>query len=98
MLVCANQSGELIGHAWVIDGYIYKKYTVYVYSHTLGSVDEMLESQFEKEELYSRINWGWYGKDNGYFVNNALNITKMDDNTVQYYYNENFYYFTINTK
>lgn len=98
MVIQANQSGEAIGHAWVIDGYIYKKYTVYVYYHKIDSANETLERKFDKEELYSSMNWGWNGKDNGYFKIHAASISKMDDNTVTYYFNENFYYFTIKTK
>lgn len=98
MIIRANQSGKEIGHAWVIDGYIYKKYTVYVYYHKINTANETLERKFDKEELYSSMNWGWNGKDNGYFKIHAASISKMDDNTVTYYFNENFYYFTIKTK
>ena len=80
-----------VGHAWVIDGFIYKKYTVYVYTHKINSPIETLERQFDKEDLYSHANWGWNGSDNGYFYNNIFRVTN-------YKFDREFNYFTIKTK
>lgn len=79
------------GHAWIIDGYIYKQYTVYVYCRKLNSPIEYLERQFDKTDLYSHANWGWNGKDNGYFYNNIFNTTDL-------MFNAGINYFTIKTK
>ncbi|MDE6757275.1 MAG: C10 family peptidase [Muribaculaceae bacterium] len=78
---------EKVGHAWVIDGYHYKNYTVYVYCQEIDTPYVILERQFEKTELYSHVNWGWNGSDNGYFSNNGLGD-----------YDRDFAYFVLNTK
>lgn len=83
--------GTQVGHAWVIDGYKYKKYTVYVYARESNSAIETLERQFDQEELYSHVNWGWNGADNGYFYNNIFRVG-------DYNFNINIYYFSIKTK
>lgn len=85
------ESGKSIGHCWLIDGYVYKNYTVSVYSIDPTSRVETLDRQFSKVDLYSYVNWGWYGSDNGYFYNNVFNPSDMN-------YSRNFYYFTIKTK
>lgn len=82
---------EGIGHCWVIHGCKYREYTVYVYSHKIDSANETLVQQFNKTELFSSINWGWNGSDDGYFDFNKL-ITSNG------HYNEGFAYFTIKTK
>lgn len=80
-----------VGHCWIIPGYEYKDYTVYVYSIDPETKQETQIKQYDKTDLYPYINWGWYGKDNGYFDINRL-ITSQANFT------QNFYYFTIKTK
>lgn len=79
------------GHIWVIDGYKYLEYTVYVYYHEQDSPIEHLERQFINKDLYSSVNWGARGKHNGYFFNNVFHF---DDK----YFTTKIYYFTIKTK
>lgn len=79
------------GHCWIIDGCVNRDYTVYVYKHKINQANEVLERQFDKKEVYSHINWGWNGQDNGYFDIDRLN-------TSQGALNFDCYYFTIKTK
>lgn len=85
-------------HVWAIDGYIYKQYTVYVYTHKPNSPIETLERQFNKSELYSRVNWGWSGSHNGYFNNNPFIIKDENNYNISLKFDQKFYYFTIKTK
>ncbi|MBD5235399.1 MAG: hypothetical protein HDS61_03145 [Barnesiella sp.] len=90
-IIVIRGESEGAGHAWILDGYIYKQYTVYVYCGKLNSPIEYLERQFDKTDLYSHANWGWNGKDNGYFYNNVFVVSN-------YKFRTNIAYFTIKTK
>lgn len=86
-----NSGYERKGHAWVIDGYNYKYYTVYVYCQELDTSKIELERQFDKVELYSHVNWGWNGIDNGYFTNETFKTSNGE-------YDRDFAYFVLKTK
>lgn len=47
------------GHAWLIDGYRY-----YLISERLGLDNSIIE----RYAYYNHVNWGWHGRDNGYFA------------------------------
>ena len=78
-------------HAWIIDGYIYKNYTVRVFKRKINMANEILDYQFDKTELYSHVNWGWNGQDNGYFSNSNFNPSN-------HRYTQRFEYFAIYSK
>lgn len=86
-----EDTNKYVGHAWVIDGVIHKDYTVYVYYHKADSPIEYLERQFDKKEFFFHANWGWNGKDNGFFRFDKFETTSHN-------FEKNFNYFTIETK
>ena len=63
----------LVGHAWIVDGYRYYS----IYEPGVIAIDD--EGNYIVEETYYRyynhINWGWDGKDNGYFIENCFSTT-----------------------
>lgn len=89
-------SGELAdetGHAWIIDGYRRELGTVFEMKKTNNSGWEYTGVSYPFDNNYNHFNWGWYGINNGYFlegVYNTLNAYIYDDN--KNYYNYNFRY------
>ncbi len=74
------------GHMWVLDGYNDISYTIYTYK-----VPEGFIGQGELEDISGpfttnlyHFNWGWYGKNNGYFASavlSPLDVILPDTNT-----------------
>lgn len=66
-----------VGHAWIADGYV--DISVYDAMYTrLGNIDSWkLQSRVFKEyKQLIHMNWGWYGKCNGYFEPGVYDVTK----------------------
>lgn len=73
------------GHAWVVDGYERKYWTVYFYEKPVNKdVWEMVDEKHCSLETIS-INWGWNGSQNGVFSQNAFNYHYYDDNNEKQY-------------
>lgn len=73
-------SGVISGHAWVIDGYIKRKY--------VSSTGSVLNNQ-----TLVHCNWGWHGDCNGYFTSGVFKSQQavITDGFGQYQ-NENYWY------
>lgn len=63
------------GHAWVVDGY--KRYMDVTTSHFTSPPTITTTYRY-----YNHINWGWYGKSNGYFLDGVF----ATNNAFQYDY------------
>lgn len=77
-----GKSNVFGGHAWVIDGYSYEQLEITYYE-----LEEPYEI-YDKEQrlrMYCHCNWGWGGKDNGYF----LNTFRMEFKDQTAYWNNN---------
>lgn len=99
------------GHAWIIDGYKERVDHVKVYNVTNPLFDEngkfippAGEPSMEYDSVIyslSHINWGWNGKNNGYYDAGVYNANKCKEyDSVDHYlmldnYKYNFYYFTM---
>lgn len=61
-----------IGHAWVADGYKQINYIQTTYEYELNGrpviVDQSITTQY-----YLHLNWGWDGRNNGYFYEGVFN-------------------------
>lgn len=62
VFVAAKANG-FHAHSWVVDGLIYKNY----YGHKEGEESGDYKGEAYKSEAYFHCNWGWGGKDDGYF-------------------------------
>lgn len=58
-----NDLGSQVAHAWLVDGYRY-----YMITSRFG-LDNQILTEYK---YYNHINWGWYGKNNGYFANDIF--------------------------
>lgn len=74
---CSNESGEIIGHVWVVDGFRYlsRRIQIVKYPYTNPDKVEIIESHIENT-AYNHINWGWNGMDNGYFLYDVFDTSK----------------------
>lgn len=61
----------LIGHVWIIDGYLDMRITTTEYL-----VDQQTITT-EERFIYNHVNWGWDGKDNGYIFGSIFNPSNM---------------------
>ena len=72
VLVCAI-SGIVDGHAWVVDGYLYRKRKVKDVQLGEGELPNSI-SEYEEEQKLVHCNWGWKGYCNGYYMPEIFNI------------------------
>jgi len=97
MLIKGARYGEnnnLIGHAWVLDGYNIITYQYCTIAHLYGTGETWIDSLGDvfTETLY-HFNWGFYGVNNGYFdayVFNTASVQYPDTNLN--YYMRNYQY------
>ncbi|MBQ9192202.1 MAG: C10 family peptidase [Bacteroidales bacterium] len=75
-----------VGHAWIIDGYLYRYRYVYDYANQLPpEIDDGPNSQPNNNIVstqYSHllhINWGWQGVNDGYYAYCAYNLQDRVD-------------------
>ena len=80
------------GHAWIVDGYEEIKIVKTYYQN--------LEPQEITSTIYNHVNWGWEGRNNGYFLDGVFataNATSFDSNpypnTANYNFNSGLQYF-----
>lgn len=85
---------DSIGHAWIIDGYLTDIATEYV-MELIGSGNHpmwvIIDQYGSVTNYYNHFNWGWYGTNNGYFLDNVFNtfyVMMPESNTI---YNNNYY-------
>lgn len=91
------------GHAWVVDGYLYADNSTAVVDYVEYNNGEFIqvgqrlisyEQGFTPQDLYLHCNWGWDGRNNGYFINfnvdNPLNDS-FDSNNNNNYENKRIY-------
>ena len=82
---------EQAGHAWIADGYI--SYVIQTQHYTRRSdmayIDPddgwVLQSTHNQPYKYIHMNWGWDGKCNGYYIDNAFRTLDDDDNIAHDY-------------
>ena len=86
VLVCAI-SGIVGGHAWVIDGYLYRKRKMREVQLGEGGLPSSVVSEYEDEQTLVHCNWGWGGSCNGYYFQGIFN-TKDGAVEVEKDYNE----------
>lgn len=64
------------GHAWIADGY-YERIitTVDTIQNAIGlGLPEYELNITVNDKYYNHFNWGWHGRNNGYFLDNVFNI------------------------
>ena len=77
MLIRGNND-NLEGHAWVVDGYDTATYQYVTYAHPYGSLIWWIDSTGDTFTRYLyHFNWGWYGKNNGYFFANVFDTSAV---------------------
>ena len=59
------QNNPLIGHAWIVDGYR---------NMIITKTDAHGETR-QTQTIYNHVNWGWNGRNNGYFLDNVFDIS-----------------------
>ncbi len=72
------------GHAWVVDGYTTSRYDCYTYTldnTTNRSTNRYVNTIYEHPLLH--INWGWNGKNNGYFSAGCFDVQRGEDYDTQ---------------
>ena len=69
-----NDASGQGGHAWVVDGY--KMRTHYYRAYDCSSGDRVLISSSTTTLKYIHINWGFDGRNNGYFCDNVFDLTQ----------------------
>ena len=80
LLFVRGEKNNGAGHAWIVDGCDYK--TV---RHTeFAGIILIYESIASFN--YNHINWGWYGKGNGYFIDGIFNA--VNHHSYDYYYDD----------
>lgn len=76
--------GERCGHAWIVDGCYYVK-ALYRLMATYDGVNWTVYQELGTyRTCHNHINWGFDGKQNGYFLSSVLcayNVLKRDPNT-----------------
>lgn len=81
-------------HGWVLDGYLTDNVTEYIMEpvDVGGHILWVIIDQFgTNTNYYNHFNWGWYGKNNGYFLDNVFNTASVifpESNTI---YNKEFW-------
>lgn len=79
-----NSDNERCGHAWIIDGCYYVK-ALYRLMATYDGVNwTVYQEMGTYRTCHNHINWGWDGKQNGYFLSSILcahNVLQRDPNT-----------------
>lgn len=97
LIYMKGEKSDGIGHTWVIDGCYYVKCNHYLMVSYDGghswSNDQLLGTY---RTCHNHINWGWDGKQNGYFesyVFNAYNELELDNEDDFLYPGENLNYY-----
>lgn len=81
-LLLARGTDTLIdsGHAWVVDGYTSAEYYVKVYHReNVGPINPWIlyETLGPAYTTLYHVNWGWYGKNNGYYAFGIFDTSKV---------------------
>ena len=85
--VCMRgDNGGNTGHAWVCDGsYDSMSWTEYnLYEVIFDSGHHVAMNRINQDNIYNsfvnlfHMNWGWYGIDNGYYIDSRLNPTEAN--------------------
>lgn len=72
-----DDTGQLSGHAWVVDGYR-RKITIFAYWATYpNGLTQMIDEQVCIDS-YLHCNWGWDGSNNGYFSTGSFHTDHPD--------------------
>lgn len=89
IILIRGQENNNAGHMWVADGYKYKKQEYRTYTRPQYSTKWTLLSTEVQIFSYNHFNWGYDGKDNGYFNENVFSMFNGD-------YKYEVMYFTVN--
>lgn len=68
--VTGLRPNSLYGHDWVFDGYLTENCRVYS-MHKIGNVWHYTDYSYPLVRYYNHYNWGWYGCNNGFFLENV---------------------------
>lgn len=87
----SNNHSHCSGHAWILDGFIYKfkRHHIYV-RDSEGNYNYSPEESYVEDLDLQHINWGWNGTCNGYFKIDVFNPSEgvvWDDEAYQVRYN-----------
>lgn len=63
------------GHAWVVDGYKYRYHYIREYIEYIDGRREYYRNETTTDQ-YVHINWGYDGRNNGYYQNNVFDLAK----------------------
>lgn len=74
------------GHAWVVDGY--KSRIHYYNEYTIKNGVRYLTYSRTSDLKYIHINWGYDGKNNGYFSNSLFDMARAYEYDSEYYNNQ----------
>ena len=70
-------NGEESGHVWILDGYDDLETVTYRYELVMASNEWILTNVITSNERLFHLNWGWYGRSNGYFAANVFNASAV---------------------
>lgn len=71
----AQTSGDE-DHSWVLDGYKIIVVTTLFFVDN-GGPELVLDRTETVTSNYNHFNWGWYGENNGYFLENVYNTSSV---------------------
>lgn len=67
-----DDDNSIVGHDWVFDGYLKENCVVYT-MHRTASGWTFTDYSYPLTRYYNHYNWGWYGANNGFFLENIYN-------------------------
>ncbi len=86
-----NETGEEIGHAWLLDGVYTRTTEVFTFSKTQFELFWNLVYYNTMTSYYYHFNWGYDGSNNGYFSGNVFNTANVvNPDTNMNYINKNY--------
>ena len=62
---------------WILDGYDDLEIVTYRYELVMASNEWILTNVITSNERLFHLNWGWYGRSNGYFAANVFNASAV---------------------
>lgn len=65
------------GHEWVCDGTRYFKFDHYFATRRNNKEEWQIQSKTSGQTLFVHYNWGWYGRDNGWFNQAVISLDEL---------------------
>lgn len=93
LLLIRGETASQDAHAWVLDGNV-KQDGVYYEMMNNGTGWIFTGEVHYKTLYYNHMNWGWYGTNNGYFIEDIFNTSQGSFwDTSSHYVNYNYGYY-----